>query len=712
MNRNAFNKQNQIMNFYNPNNGYNIIMNYNKIRNNRNDNINKMSNYMNNSMNNMNYNMNNINNEFNVQNNIFDDLNNSYMNTFNNNFVNNNFNNMNFYDNYNINNNKNNQLEINQNVINIMFVLWTGGRMAIQTFPEEKVSDLIKKFIREANNRFWSINFNRIKFEFEGKLLFENGKILNEALTVRGAGLYYQSPIYVEPTGCVTGGGIGKRERYDIEINIKFIKLPQKIIYYNENPEIQGLLKLCFLKEVSQKISDDNLRKLPELIQCILKILSNGYLEDNPDDLKKNIVDVLKKMRGSNIINFSNYVDEVIDDNQINKILNLLSKSDLKEMKDIKNRLSKYNNSIKLFNNEFEKSKKESIFEFSIISLVVIEREYFEKFEIERKKCPNRVDKILYHGTSIELTSNILTGLYRKSMEKRKAINGKGVYFTDLLDYAWYYGGEGGNRENFHSIPKVDDTFTVIVNSIYYSRYGFQQVTDGNRTPGKNQINFAYAGAGSERLTYPDTNKFLAKEYIIYDLDQICPFMSAKFKRVEYCVIWRDNNFSNNPVYNNEFDQVFKSFLKERMKYINQNAKFNIYPCETSEEALELVNRKKYNKIILISNVGADKGGKKFIEKARQIIGNDVIALFLAYQISHLDWIKNFKNAIFSNDPKFYEEYLRCFEGEEGEYYIKLELKNLIGKMETHYGVKFNFDDNYLNYPKFKSIGKYSELEF
>ena len=190
-------------------------------------------------------------------------------------------------------------------------------------------------------------------------------------------------------------------------------------------------------------------------------------------------------------------------------------------------------------------------------------------------------------------------------MEKRKAINGKGVYFTDLLDYGWYYGGEKGNRANFYSIPKINDTFTVIVNSIYYNRNGFQQVKDGNRTPGKNQINFAYAGAGSERLIYPDKSKFLATEYVIYDLDQICPFMSAKFKRVEYCVIWRDNNFSNNPVYNNEFDQVFKSFLKERMKYINQNAKFNIYPCETSEEALELVNRKKYNKIILISNIGS-----------------------------------------------------------------------------------------------------------
>ena len=143
---------------------------------------------------------------------------------------------------------------------------------------------------------------------------------------------------------------------------------------------------------------------------------------------------------------------------------------------------------------------------------------------------------------------------------------------------------------------------------MYYDRNGFQQVKDGNRTPGKNQINFAYAGAGSERLIIPDKSKFLATEYVIYDLDQICPFMSAKFKRVEYCVIWRDNNFSPNPVFNNEFDDIFKKFLKERLKFINQNAKYNIYPCETSEEALKLVNRKKYNKIILISNVVSDLG--------------------------------------------------------------------------------------------------------
>ena len=186
--------------------------------------------------------------------------------------------------------------------------------------------------------------------------------------------------------------------------------------------------------------------------------------------------------------------------------------------------------------------------------------------------------------------------------------------------------------------------------------------------------------------------------------------MSAKLKRVEYCVIWRDDNFSPKPIFNNKFDEIFKSFLKERLKYINQNAKYNIYPCETSEEALELVKRKKYNKIILISNVGKNFGGKLFIDEARKIIGNNVIVLFLAYNKNHLEWIKKYKNALFSNDPKFYEDYLRCFSDEDYDKEEKImELKSAI---ENHYNVKFNFDDNYLDFPLYKSSGEYSDLRF
>ena len=560
-----------------------------------------------------------------------------------------------------------------------------------------KIRDFILDFTGK-NTNLSTIDPNVYTFKAGGKILnsprfldAQLGNIIIENMTVN----------FVRKLNISYSGGYW----FNKIINIKFIKLSKDYIYKNDNPEIFGLLKLCLLKEVSQKISEDLLKKLPELIYYIMIFLSKGYIDG---DIKESIKKVLLENEGSNIINFSNYVDEIIDNNQMNQIFNLLSNDNLKEMNDIRYRLSRYNKYIKLFNREFEKAKKESYFEFSVISLVVIEREDFEKFEEEREKCPNRVERILFHGTGIEPIASILTGLYRKSLEARKSINGKGVYFTDSLDYSWYYGGEVDNRANCRGIPKVYDTFTMIVNSVYYDKNGFAQVKDNTRTPGKNQINFAYAGARTERLIQPDKNEFFATEYVVYDLDQICPFMSVKLKRDTFCVIWRDNNFSSKPVYNNKFDEVFKSFLKERVNYINQTAKYNIYPCETTEEALELVNRKKYNKIILISNVGTDLGGKKFVDKAREIIGENVIALFLAYRIDHLKWITKYKNALFSNEPKFYEEYLQCFDEND----VKYNIRALIEKLENHYQVKFNFDENYLNYPHFKNEGKYMDLKF
>ena len=101
-------------------------------------------------------------------------------------------------------------------------------------------------------------------------------------------------------------------------------------------------------------------------------------------------------------------------------------------------------------------------------------------------------------------------------------------------------------------------------------------------------------------------------------------------------------------------------------------------------------------------------GGKTFIDQARKIIGNDIIVLFLAYKISHLDWIKNYKNALFSNEPKFYEKYLEWF---TSNYSID-SIKSLVKEMEDHYKVKFNFDDKFLYFPNFIESGKYSEMKF
>ena len=154
-----------------------------------------------------------------------------------------------------------------------------------------------------------------------------------------------------------------------------------------------------------------------------------------------------------------------------------------------------------------------------------------------------------------------------------------------------------------------------------------------------------------------DKTKFQETEFVINELDQIYPILGFKLKRDEYCIIWRDTNFSKNPVYNNQYDNTFKGHLVKLLEKINQKTKFNIYPCSTSEEALKLIKRKKYNKIILISNIGSDHGGRTFAKEARKILNNNVIILLIAYSINHLEQVKDFPNSLFSNNPNFYEEY-------------------------------------------------------
>ena len=304
-----------------------------------------------------------------------------------------------------------------------------------------------------------------------------------------------------------------------------------------------------------------------------------------------------------------------------------------------------------------------------------------------------------------------------------------------MLDYCWYYGGAKSNRENLNKIPKIGETFTSVASLVYYNQNGFKRVYNHKKDPKKNEINFALVDSKTKTIfeENPDNKKFIGREYVINDLNQICPFIGCKLKRNEFCVVWRDVNFSPNPVYNNKFDKKFKAFLKDRLDYMKFTSKFNFYPCETSEEALAIIEKKKFNKIILISNVGSDLSGKDFIINARKIIGSDVVVLFLCYNIKHLNWIKNFKNALFSNDASFYEEYLSCFikkkdendeeeseneeesdeskDNEVDDSKIITEIKELRDSVENLYRVKFNFDDKFLYYPKFKNEGKFSDLE-
>jgi len=84
----------------------------------------------------------------------------------------------------------------------------------------------------------------------------------------------------------------------------------------------------------------------------------------------------------------------------------------------------------------------------------------------------------------------------------------------------------------------------------------------------------------------------------------------------------------------------------------------NAYFEDSLEKALEIIKRTKYNKIILISNIGLDKSGKKFIEVARKILGFNVIVLFFSGNSSHFSWLQSFPNALYTNNASFYKDFI------------------------------------------------------
>jgi hypothetical protein len=131
----------------------------------------------------------------------------------------------------------------------------------------------------------------------------------------------------------------------------------------------------------------------------------------------------------------------------------------------------------------------------------------------------------------------------------------------------------------------------------------------------------------------------------------------------------------------------------------------NIYFESSTEEALKFLQRRKYNKVILITSIGLDLSGKRFIQVARKIFGFNLMVLFFSANEDHLKWIKTFPNCLYTNTAEIYEDYISNF-NEQG-------LKKLKKQVEKEYNTHLmEFSDDFLSYPNFKNKGEYAELNF
>ena len=436
-----------------------------------------------------------------------------------------------------------------------------------------------------------------------------------------------------------------------------------------------------------------------ELEKCIIKS------KKNKDDI--NIYEISKTITGDEIKNFFDSLCEKTKGAQENIYDDLINS--------VNNELEDY---LQIFDIKFEEALKKSIFEYNTKYISYIYR-YDENYNSGQLRCRNIEKKILFHGTNSKSISLILGSHFNKS---KIHIFGPGIYFSDLLDYTWYYAddsGKQGSRKNFNNIPKIHDSFSFIVANVYYDKDKFDQVYDCTKKNievpefGIRHILVDYRGAPIPKNQLDNYSKFKGTEYLIPNTNQILPLLSVTVERVKYLIVWRDNNFNeSNPNGYSTFNKMLE-YNREIENFASLNLKTKIYYFNESEEALEFIKRKKYNKIILITNGAND--GPNFINNARRIIGSNTIALITCYVAQkYLKIVQNMENVLlnsaFCNCMK---QFLNIVCNEN----LK-EIKNLQKEIEKKYQEldnSFNFKEltkNAFNFPKFKESGNFEDLDF
>ena len=293
-----------------------------------------------------------------------------------------------------------------------------------------------------------------------------------------------------------------------------------------------------------------------------------------------------------------------------------------------------------------------------------------------------------------------------------------GFYFTDSLDYLAYKSGNKNNKP-----ISVNSSFSCNISQIYYDNNLKKNITDftyfnneldhfptyeeinmnySNKKVVKNGLHFARVKSNSGQiinendLKEKNRNNLIGKEYVITEKEQVLPLFNLDFKINESLIIWRDPTI-------NENKSNAKVFNVSKM-YINQFLRINAYFKDSIENALELIKRKKLNKIILISNIGLDLSGKKLMEIARKILDFPVIILFFSKNLMHLKWIQEEKNILFTSDTNFYKKYILNYNEKD-----LIELKK---EIENNFKIKLQFTRDYLKFPKFIGNRKFKDIIF
>ena len=585
-------------------------------------------------------------------------------------------------------------------------------------------NDLIDIFVEDDLNQTFLIETRKsIKYcEFQN--LLKEKKIIRAELT------HYYIVLHAQKYNKQKLNEVLNFENGD-RVTIINTRIPEKFEFHTDPNaickntkivQLSGFMRLFLIKYISIFVNPNFIQN-PEIREIIMEIQNMTNLAESPKGPEEGIQSILKDETGNDMIAYSKYVNSVINDQELNKLIELAGPNNKEYIRQHWCIYSDYEEINKKFEENLVKTLENSYFDYSLINISMYQQDKTNYLK-SMAGCSNLIRSYLFHGTQIDPISKIITTGFAYA---KKAFFGMGVYFTDMLDYASFYCGGidlETRRKFFGKTLPVNTTFSCVGAEVYYAKDKIKYIFDYsylvdelNHFPTYEELKTNYRDKmipqygvhiatvepdqghvrkKEEIISAQKEGKFYGTDYAITEKNQILPLYGLTFKRNEYFVIWRDPNFSG--------QNDFSNFLKERQLFIYKYAKMNAYFVSSTEKALEIIKRKRFNKIILISSIGLDLSGKKFVEIARQILGFNVVVLFFSRNQKHFSWLQSFPNALYTNDANFYKEYIMNY-----NYNGLLNLKK---KIENYYGINLSFTNDFFKFSNFQNQVNYSSLTF
>ncbi|KAK8839761.1 hypothetical protein M9Y10_031466 [Tritrichomonas musculus] len=337
-------------------------------------------------------------------------------------------------------------------------------------------------------------------------------------------------------------------------------------------------------------------------------------------------------------------------------------------------------------------------FEMILVGQTIIANRYINEFNQLKETIPNESRRVvfLYHGTKLENHQSIIEknflvprGNDEKEWEYQKndvGYFGKGIYATDNIFYAAKYSYSINKDIAFNEKVHVICCMAVFndkkAKSITDKSYKGEDISEDV----VNSCGMHHALVGSSKEFWPikegeeDYNYITANEFVFPNKYQIIPVYSFTVMRKDHFILWKDENIENSENTN------YMKELQERMEV-------NVYFSKSVDEALEIIKRKKKNKIKLITNGGINLTGKKLIEEARKIIGSNFVCFVFASSRNHIKWVSKMENVLFTTSECDFKEFAAM--NLDKDNIIKFARK-LEGKYD--YKIKIN-EDELLNFP-------------